>query len=431
MAAWLPQHWEPSLAATTRAGRQGGRYDAYLPDPLNGRPLAMGADISARAAEVEAAVRRLTLSPESRSLEGLARFLLRSEAIASSRIEGMQVSAQQVALAELAQTERLVNAGFSSNAQFVANNITILRKAATDLAKSPIVSVAGIDELHHALLPDERRHGLRDVQNWIGGSDWNPLDAQFVPPPPQYVAGLMEDLVSYAGGGVHAPLVQAALVHAQFETIHPYTDGNGRVGRALIHTVLTRRGLTPTAVLPVSLVLLTRSDVYLEGLTAYRYEGEPGSAAAQEAVVGWLRTFLDATELATEQVIRFASELAELRAQWVTRLAAQREAIGVRPTPRADSAVARLTEILPEAPLITTTTVRRMLNVSAPAAHKAVEELADAGIVSRKSLGQGPTGYFAHDVFDLLTFAERRLASTRWDTRESPPSRAVPALPQT
>ncbi len=343
----------------------------------------------------------------------------------------MQVSAQQVALAELAQTEQLVNAGFSRNAQFVANNITILRKAATDLAESPTVTVAGIDELHRALLPDERHHGLREVQNWIGGNDWNPLDAQFVPPPPEHVAPLMEDLVSYAGGGIHAPLVQAALVHAQFETIHPYTDGNGRVGRALIHMVLTRRGLTPAAVLPVSLVLLTRSDAYLDGLTAYRYTGPPGSGAAEEALVRWLGTFLNAAELATDQVVQFANDLAELRAAWRARLSEHRAAIGIRVTPRADSALARLVEILPEAPLVTTTTVRRMLNVSAPAAYKAVEELAEAGIVSRKSLARGTTGYFARDVFDLLTFAERRLASTRWDTRQSPPSRPVPALPHT
>ena len=430
MATWLPQHWEPSFDAPARAGRQGGGYGAYLPDPLQGRPLAMGGDISGRAADVEAAVRRLTLSPESRSLEGLARFLLRSEAIASSRIEGMQASAQQVALAELAQTERLANAGFSRNAQFVANNITILRKAATELAETGSVSVDGIDELHHALLPDERHHGLRDVQNWIGGNDWNPLGAQFVPPPPAHVRELMNDLVAYSNGGVHAPLIQAALVHAQFETIHPYTDGNGRVGRALIHTILTRRGLTPSAILPVSLVLLTRSDAYLDGLTAYRYDGVPESDAAQRAVEAWLATFLDAADLAADQVVRFAVELADLRSQWSARLSTYRANRGVRETPRADSAVARLTEILPEAPLITANTVRRMLNVSAPAAYKAVEEIAEAGIVSRKSLERGTTGYFAREVFELLTFAERRLASTRWDTRESPPSRPVPAVPQ-
>lgn len=430
MATWLTQHWEPSFDAPTRAGRQGGTYRAYLPDLLQGRPLAMGDEISAQAADVEASVRKLTLSPESRSLEGLARFLLRSEAIASSRIEGMQASAQQVALAELAQTEQLVHAGFSRNAQFVANNITILRRAATDLAESFSVSVAGIDELHHALLPDERHHGLREVQNWIGGTARNPLDAQFVPPPPGSVQELMDDLVAYCNGGVHAPLVQAALVHAQFETIHPYTDGNGRVGRALIHTVLTRRGLTPSAVLPVSLVLLTRSDAYLDGLTAYRYDGDAASVTAQQAVEAWLSTFLESAGLAADQVVRFADELAELRAQWSARLSTYRASRGVRETPRADSAVARLVQVLPEAPLVTVTTVRRMLGVSGPSAYNAVEELAVAGIVSRKSLERGTTGYFAREVFELLTFAERRLASTRWDTRKSPPARPVPAVPQ-
>jgi len=240
----------------------------------------------------------------------------------------------------------------------------------------------------------------------------------------------MNDLVAYANGGVHAPLVQAALVHAQFETIHPYTDGNGRVGRALIHTILTRRGLTPSAVLPISLVLLTRSDAYLDGLTAYRYTGESQSADAQAAVALWLATFLEAAELATDQVVRFAGELAESRAQWTSRLSAYRAARGIRETPRADSAVARLAKLLPEAPLVTTNTVRRLLGVSPPAAYKAAEELADAGIVVRRNLERGTTGYFARDVFELLTFAERRLARTRWDTRESPPLRPVPAAPK-
>jgi Fic family protein len=156
MASWLPQVWEPSLDAPTRSGRRGGAYKAYVPDPLGGRPLALDNDLAARAADVEAAVRRLTFNPESRSIEGLARFLLRSEAIASSRIEGMQVSPQQVALAELAQTEHLTKRGFSGTAQLVANNITIVGKAATELAEGPAVTLTGVEELHRALLPDER-----------------------------------------------------------------------------------------------------------------------------------------------------------------------------------------------------------------------------------------------------------------------------------
>lgn len=240
----------------------------------------------------------------------------------------------------------------------------------------------------------------------------------------------MEDLVAYAGGGVHAPLIQAALVHSQFETIHPYTDGNGRVGRALIHTVLTRRGLTPAAILPISLVLLTHSDAYVDGLTAYRYIGEAVSPGARLGTDSWLTTFVEAAGTAVEQVGRFATDLIELRADWDARLSLLRSGRGVRDVPRTDSGVARLLDLLPEAPLVTAATVRRLLGISAPAAHKALDELHDAGVLTRRTLERGTHGYFAQDVFDLLTFAERRLASTRWDTRESSPRRPVPAVPQ-
>lgn len=198
----------------------------------------------------------------------------------------------------------------------------------------------------------------------------------------------------------------------------------------MIHTVLTRRGLTPSAVLPLSLVLLTRSDAYVDGLTVYRYDAAVTPNAAQSSLEIWLATFLDAAELAVEQVIRFASEVAELRTRWREQLAAHRRAQGVRQVPRADSAVARLIELLPETPLVTARTVERMLGVSLPAARGALDELADARVVTRKNVDRGTTGYFARDVFELLAVAERRLASTRWDTRQSPPSRPVPALPQ-
>lgn len=261
----------------------------------------------------------------------------------------------------------------------------------------------GIDELHRSLVPDEWHHGVRVVQNWIGGSDWHPLDADFVPPPPERVP----DLVRYLNGGLHAPLVQAALVHAQFETIHPYTDGNGRVGRALIHTVLTRRGLTPSAVLPISLVLLTRSDDYLAGLTAYRYDGPADAADAHAGFARWLDTFLTATELAVEQVAKFTAELAELRADWQERLAEYRRHQGISSTLRASSTLARLIELLPEAPLVTARMVQRMLGVSFPAAKAAVEGLAEAGILTRQAVERATTGYFARDVFDLLAFNSR------------------------
>ena len=173
--------------------------------------------------------------------------------------------------------------------------------------------------LHRALLPDEEMHGLRTSQNWIGGSAWHPLDAEFIPPPPALVPELMNDLVRYIDSGLHAPLIQAALTPAQFETIHPFADGNGRVGWALIHTVLTRRGLTPTVVLPISVVLLTRQDGYAEGLTAYRQDGPSSSTAATTALSAWVELFLDATATAVDQASRFAADLAALRAEWNSR----------------------------------------------------------------------------------------------------------------
>lgn len=429
MAGWQDARWMASLDAPSRRDRQGGAYRCYLPDPLESRPLVVDGDLAEQAARAETAARSLSDGPGSHSLEGLARFLLRSEAIASSRIEGLQVSAQQVALAEMALTENVPMRGFSENARLVTNNITTLRRAATDLADAPAVTVDGIVDLHRALLPADRHQGLRTRQNWIGGSDWHPLRAEFVPPPPNLVEGLMTDLARYASGAAHAPLIQAGLVHAQFETIHPFTDGNGRVGRALIHTVLTRRGLTRAAVLPVSLVLLTRAEDYVLGLAAYRYAGPPGGADAHTSTASWLQVFLDAVEIAVAQARRFAAEVEELRADWADRHRAHRERRGLRPTPRVDSSVARLIERLPEMPAMTAGTVERSLGVSDVAAQDALQELAAAGILQSKRVDGRTTGYLARDVFHLLSFAERQLASTRWDTRGSSPRRPVPVKP--
>ncbi|XVU25034.1 Fic family protein [Actinoplanes sp. CA-054009] len=350
--------------------------------------------------------------------------------MASSRIEGLQVSAQQVALAEFASVEEAPVAGFTENARLVANNIVTLRQAAGELAVCEVIEPGAFRDLHRALLPEHPQQGLRDRQNWIGGSDWHPLDADFVPPPPGEVQRLIEDLADYVTGAVHAPLLQAALAHAQFETIHPFADGNGRVGRALIHTVLTRRGLTQAAVLPVSLVLLTRSREYVEGLTAYRYLGPADGQAAVTGTAEWFRVFLEAVAVAVEQAQQFVTQLGEMQDHWSSRYSAHRRRSGAKPQPRADSAVMRLLPLLPEAPVATAQSAQRLLEVSFPAARAALEDLADAGILARKRVDRGTTAYLARDVFDLLTLTERQLAGTRWDTRESAPRRASPARPQ-
>ena len=429
MAELRELHWEPTHGRGLVArDRRGGRYAAYVPDRLCDRPILIPAALSTFAATVERKILRLADGPTAKNLEGISRFLLRSEAIASSMIEGIAPSPQQVALAELAQEERI--RGFSAQAGLVANNITVLRRAATELVRAPAVAVSDIVALHANLLPEDKHHGLREVQNWIGGSNWNPLDAAFVPPPADALSDLMDDFVTYLNGSAHGPLIQAGLVHAQFETIHPFTDGNGRVGRALIHMVLARRGLAPRAILPVSLVLATLHDRYIDGLAAFRYLGEPLSDPAVNGVAMWLQAFVDAAEIAVEQSERLAGEIELLREEWTGRLADWRTEHGKRPEPRAGSATSRILGMLSEAPMLTARTVQRLLDVSFPRARDALDDLAGAGVLSRKSVDRGATGFLADEVLDLVGLAERRLASTRFDTRVSKPIRVAPALPE-
>ncbi|XVX20573.1 Fic family protein [Actinomycetota bacterium] len=428
MGTYVSRSWQSDLTSgLPRRARRSGEYRAHVPDPLAGSPLALQSETDAAVAEAERMVR--SVDGSARDLAGIARFLLRSEAIASSRIEGITPSARQVALAELGQSEDVK--GVSEQAQQVAHNMTIVREATTELLDVGRIDVAHIVRLHASLLPDEsKHHGIRTAQNWVGGSDWHPLEADYVPPPPGEVPRLMADLTDYLATGLHSPLVQAALVHAQFETIHPFTDGNGRVGRALIHTVLGRRGLTREAVLPISLVLATLKTDYIGGLTAYRTADPAISDLGMQARDQWIAVFARATSLACQQATRIAGELAEIRSDWEERLLAHRSARGARRALRSDSATAAILADLPATPILTPQTAHRIHDVSRPAAAKALDELHAAGILEKRSIGPGRQAYAASDVLEMITWAERRLASTRFDTRVSPPQRGVPAAPQ-
>lgn len=426
MGTWEQAWWDSSEPSLPRRERRSGPYPRYVPDLLVGAALALDPETDRLVAEAERRVR--SLDGDLRDLAGISRFLLRSEAIASSRIEGIAPSARNVALAELGQSEEVKGVG--EQAQMVANNMTVVREATTRLVGVDHVAVEDIEALHRSLLPREQHHhGLRQVPNWIGGSDWHPLDADFVPPDPERVPALMQDLVAYLAGGLHSPIAQAALAHAQFETIHPFTDGNGRVGRALIHTVLARRGLTRDAVLPISLVLSTMRSRYVEGLTTYRVAASADSVTGMAVRSAWIAVFSTATILACDQAERIASELAALRADWDTRIAEERTKKGATRGLRSDSATAAILADLPATPVLTVATVVRIHGVSRTAAGKALDELYVARILTRKAIGPGRQAYVADDLLDMITWAERRLASTRFDTRQSAPHRGAPTAP--
>lgn len=206
-------------------------------------------------------------------------------------------------------------------------------------------------------------------------------------------------------------------------------SGAFRVGRALIHAILRRRGLTPAPVLPVSMILHTWSNRYVDGLTAFW--APPGKHEQLRAgVATWIATFTTAADAAAEQTERIAADIVDLRLDWDERVGVHRSALGLRASPRADSIDAAILRDLPDHPVLTAKVAARIHGTTETSARKALDLFAEAGVVERKTIGVRTSGYLARDVLDLVAMAERRLASTRMDTRLATPSGfAVPARP--
>lgn len=424
MARFIEAQWADTATGVPRRDRQHGVFSAYLPDPLGGRPLALSASIQMQSARAERMIRNLRLAEGAEALADIGPMLTRTEAAASSWIEGIPPRARQVAFAELASDEDI--RGFGEQAVLVARNASIVRDSVGRLATKAILELDDLLELQRQLLgPDHRALGLRAKQNWIGGSGWHPLDAAYVPPPPEHVGRLMADLVDFANDTSVGALIQAGLVHAQFETIHPFSDGNGRVGRALIHTVLARRGLTSGAVLPVSLVLMTRQAEYIAGLERFRHEGSADGPEATRAAADWLEVFLSAVIDAAAQSRVIAAEVHQVSAIWMNRLRSQRVSSGHAAEPRADAAVLVLLKGLLQAPVMTVSTAQRLFGLRSSAASAALIELAEADVVEIKR-DRGRPVYVASDLLALLDLADRRLASPAFDTKLVAPVRPTP-----
>jgi Fic family protein len=251
-------------------------------------------------------------------------------------------------------------------AEAILGNIEAMALAVEQLADRPTLTIDDLLATHRALMQRTRQaeYGrvVRDRQNWIGGNPYDPCGAAYVPPPHDRVLSLLEDLAAFLNSDRYPPLVHAALVHAQFETIHPFADGNGRTGRALIHLVLRRRGLAPRYVPPISLILATRSREYIDGLTAYRYEGDPRTPAAQAGINEWIMVFAAAAHQAVLDAERFAERLDTLVAGWRAMHAPR----------RARSAADVLIRALPAAPIVTVETAARLIGRSVQATNEAV-----------------------------------------------------------
>jgi Fic family protein len=381
--SWLPAYNTDDLSRRERALLP-STVRSSIPVPITAIRFEIPAHLGADLEDATAAIVRLdsytehTLGKD--DIVPMQSVLLRSESAASSQIEDLTVGARQLAIAE-------IGAAASHNAQLVARNVAAM-DAAIRLADN--LDADAILEMHRALLGQhapEMAGRWRTRQVWIGGHRLMPVDALFVPPHADRVASSMEDLVSFLGREDLPVLAHAAIAHAQFETIHPFADGNGRTGRALIHALLRAKGLTRRVTVPISAGLLTDTATYFDALTSYRTgDVEPiieqvAAASRRAANLGrWLVDALDA-----------------LRGRWLEALPS-----------RAGSAGRRLASVLIGQPAVNVSYVQRRLGVSYNAANRAIDQSVAAGVLTEATDKKRNRVWVARDVVDTLDeFAER------------------------
>ncbi|GAA1675151.1 Fic family protein [Fodinicola feengrottensis] len=349
---WLPRIPQGLVSRAVRR-RHVGPYQAAVVPFIAERTPQLPVSVVALAEEALAEIARFDAELGA-EVAPFAAVLLRSESASSSRIENLTSGAKAIALAELGSTDK-------RNAQEIVGNVEAM-KAAWELADR--LDADAILAMHAALIDrhDPRIAGRwRQEQVWIGGDDFGPHGAGFVAPWHEHIPALIDDLVHFTRRTDLPLLAQVAIAHAQFETIHPFADGNGRTGRALMHSMLRGHGLTRNVTVPVSAGLLTDTTGYFDTLTAYR-EGAP--AAIVERVA-------EASFAATANGRVLVAELREIRETWNGKIRVRRGA-----------GAWRLADLLIRQPVVDAVTVAGELGVTPQNAQRAIEALVEAAVLT-------------------------------------------------
>ncbi|BBZ40625.1 Fic family protein [Mycobacterium conspicuum] len=360
--------------------RQSGDYQAAIPAEVANLEVSLPSRTLADAEEASQEIARFDaeLGVE---IAPFASVLLRSESAASSKIENLTASARAIAEAEsLGQSSR------RNASEIVAN--TEAMQAAVALADR--IDGTAILAMHAALMNDSNPHiagKWRTEQVWIGGGDFGPRGADFIAPQHSRVPGAIDDLIRFVGRDDIPVLPQIAIAHAQFETIHPFPDGNGRTGRALIQAMLRNKRLTRQVTVPVSAGLLTDTDSYFQALTAYR-EGDAAPIVEKLSA---------ASILAIDNGRRLVSDLRATRESWASKITARR-----------DSAVHRIADLLIRRPVVNAKLLTRELNIPMSNVYRYLDPLIKAGVIVEFTDQSRNRAWRAPEVLAVLdAFAER------------------------
>jgi Fic family protein len=394
--------WEGS-GYGPRRDRRPFPYRAFVPDRIGHWDAPLAGRAAESVAVATATVSDLHSAPAGHDLEALATPLLRSEALGSSLIEGLRASNKRLALAAYGPLAA------DATARSVLGNVRAMERAIDIGTSEPRFCLEHVLDIHHTLLEgtsEDRFAGVvRTEQNWIGGRGLSPADAAFVPPPEDRVEALLDDLVDFVNLDDLPAIAQAAVAHAQFETIHPFGDGNGRAGRCLVHVILRRRGLTPLFVPPVSVVLATNAPRYIAGLVDFR-EGR---------VDDWVGLFADAVTAAAKAAERLWAQIDNL-------LTGLLEKAG---SPRADSVARKIILGLPAQPVVSADTAATRYGVTPTAARAALNRLHEARALVPTRVGRRrDREWISNELFQLLDAFEHDLATPveGGSARPSPPA---------
>ena len=371
--SWQRDVDELSFIPKSRRRAITSTYDAAVPAYIGDLSPELSRHLLMRVADLAGDLARFDALQEHRGFD-LPALLLRSESAASSQIENLTSSVRNVALAELA-------ADAPHNAQLIAGNVAAMRAALTLPGKT---SVESILEMHRTLI---NRAGntfggeIRNEQVWVGGTPYSPHGALYVPPSASRVRPLLDDLVSFAVRDDIQPLAKATVVHAQFETIHPFIDGNGRTGRVLLHKMLRDDGVLRRTTLPVSAGLLHDVDGYMRAIAAY----QSGDLAPV------LEQVLDALEISLALGGTVAARFDGVIEAW-------REIM----TERAGSSIRKLPSVLVEQPVVNVPYVANKLGVSERAARTVVERACEYGMLQPMGNRRRGVFYQADRLIEIL-----------------------------
>ncbi|WP_420610946.1 Fic family protein [Candidatus Poriferisodalis sp.] len=395
-------------------------FDAFVPHPINGWEPDLRTDTWRQVSM--AAERCADLADATRSRPLAAEWLLdRSESIASSTIEEIRPSARRVARAE-AQLELFSEMPPTAEMQAL-RNVAATQRAMEMAAAGTDLSVAGLCEMHATLMGehDPIAGRIRDRQNWIGsGALGSPLEARHVGPPPEFVDGLLDDLVAYVNRDDDLTIVRAAIAHAQFETIHPFPDGNGRTGRALIQFMLRRDEVMGDGALPVSAALMLHKERYFDALDEVRVVCPADDPGRSRGYRPWIELLAQATAHACTLRGRLIEHVNALSQRW----ADQARQAGIR----SSSAAAKLLDALPLHPVVTADSASALLSVDLRTAQRAVARLSKIGILEQRSAGRRNRVFECGDMMDAFTESVREQPASNL-TLSAPVRTPGPSLP--